>query len=499
MDELHRPDNGLTRRETLRRAGVAGLGLTALGTGLEALLAAEAGAKPARGALKDIEHVIILMQENRSFDHYFGTLNGVRGFGDKRGAGAFTQKDGDGETVQPWRLPAGGKAYCMPDITHDWGPQHVAWNRGRLDRFMIVHEAVDGRPAGIATMGYYRRADLPLYYALADAFTVCDRYHCSVIGPTDPNRLLSMSGTLDPAGKRGGPLLETLDPGPRDQLKGAFRWTTMPERLQSQGVSWKVYQAAGGAILDNVLPFFAAYGKPGELADRAFGVTYPEDFMSDVAADRLPKVSWLLTSLTDTEHPGYSSAAAGEQVLAQIVHALISHRQVWRKTALFVTWDENGGYFDHVAPPVAPRGTAGEWVTASPLPNAADGIRGPIGLGFRVPALVISPFTRGGLVCSDVFDHTSMLRFIETRFGVEVPNLSAWRRRVTGDLTSAFDFAARPEYRAPRLPRAGAGGAVECVNVEPVPVGKMGIPHQEKGRRRRPSGIVRRRPRSGRG
>ena len=220
-------------------------------------------------------------------------------------------------------------------------------------------------------------------------------------------------------------------------------------------------------------------------------MTFPDDFTSDIRRDALPKVSWLLASLADSEHPGFSSAAAGEQVLAQVVHALLSNPKVWRKTALLVTWDENGGFFDHVAPPVAPRGTPGEWVTASPLPAAAGGIRGPIGLGFRVPMLVISPFTRGGLVYSGVVDHTSALRFIETRFGVEVPNLSAWRRRVTGDLTGAFNFAARPQYRAPGLPGPGETGLVECVDVQPVPVSHMGIPRQEKGTRKRPSGIVR--------
>jgi phospholipase C len=496
MDELQTVNEGLTRRETLRRAGAAGVGLTALGGGLEALLAAEAAARPAHGSLRDIEHVIIFMQENRSFDHYFGTLSGVRGYGDKGGVKAFKQKDARGKTVEPFRLPAGGKAYCMPDITHAWGTQHQSWNHGRMDQFVKVHEAVDPPGAGVATMGYYRRADLRLYYALADAFTICDGYYCSVLGPTDPNRLMSMSGSLDPAGRRGGPLLETLDPGaPRDARKGTFKWTTMPERLQAHGISWKVYDAGGGGILDNTLPFFAAYNKPGELADRAFNESFPEDFMSDLRRNTLPKVSWLTASLTESEHPGFSSAAAGEAVLAEIVHALLSHPKVWKKTALFVTWDENGGFFDHVAPPVAPRGTAGEWVTASPLPAAAAGIRGPIGLGFRVPTLVISPFTRGGLVCSDVFDHTSTLRFLETRFGVEVPNLSAWRRRVTGDLTSAFNFAAQPNYRAPRLPSHSPTSVAECVNPQPVTVSNMGIPRQERGTRRRPSGIVKPRTR----
>jgi phospholipase C len=483
--------SGLTRRETLARAGAAGLGLTALGGGLDALLAGAAAAAPRAGSLRDIEHVIFLIQENRSFDHYFGTLRGVRGFGDKRGAAAFRQTDPAGHTVLPFHL---GMQYCMPDITHDWGPQHAAWNGGRMNRFVSVHEQVDTPAgAGIETMGYYTRSDLRFYYALADAFTICDGYHCSVIGPTDPNRLMSMSATLDPAGAKGGPLLETLVGNPRNALAGTFRWTTMPERLQARGVSWKVYMdQTGGGILDNVLTYFAPYNRPGELADRALHTSYPNDFASDIRRDRLPSVSWILTGLQETEHPGFSSAAEGEVAAAQIVKAVMSNPKVWAKTALFITWDENGGFFDHVAPPVAPPGTKGEYVTVSPLPAAANGVAGPIGLGFRVPLLIVSPFTRGGLVCSDTFDHTSMLRFVETRFGVEVPNLSAWRRRVTGDLTSAFNFAAAPNDRRPRLPAVSSGGVQACTTPSPVHVPAPSFPRQERGRARRPSGIVKR-------
>ena len=122
---------------------------------------------------------------------------------------------------------------------------------------------------------------------------------------------------------------------------------------------------------------------------------------------------------------------------------------------MFVAYDENGGFFDHVPPPTAPPGTGGEWLTASPLPSEASGVAGPIGLGFRVPCLVVSPFSRGGLVCSDVFDHTSLLRFLETRFGVAVPNLSAWRRETVGDLTSTLNLlSCRAAACSRRLARA---------------------------------------------
>jgi phospholipase C len=300
---------------------------------------------------------------------------------------------------------------------------------------------------------------------------------------------MSMSATIDPAGKHGGPLVETLL-ATRAAMAGHFTWTTMPERLQKHGVSWKVYtDQVGGGQLDSVLPFFKAYAPGTELFDRGLAPTYPADFMSDIASGHLPKVSWVLLGVSNSEHPGFSNPVVGEIGAQQVFRALVSNPKVWAKTALFITWDENGGFFDHVAPPTPPHGTKGEYLTVSTLPAAAQGIRGPIGLGFRVPMLVVSPFSRGGFVSSEVFDHTSTLRFLETRFGVEVPNLSHWRRRVTGDLTSAFNFAARPRTGHPPLANPSGNGL--CASYSPVTVTPQKFPRQERGHRRRPSGVVR--------
>ena len=483
MDENSGKTTTVTRRRALRDIGAAGVGLTALGGGLEALLAQAAAAAPKHGSLKDIEHVIIFMQENRSFDHYFGTIRGVRGFADKHHNKAFLQKGTDGKTLAPHRLPK----QCLPDITHEWGPQHRAWNAGKMDRFLSEHEKSDGAP-GPETMGYYTRKDISLYYALADAFTICDGYHCSVIGPTDPNRLMSMSASLDPAGYNGGPLLETLLVGRGDLT---FTWTTMPERLHSHGISWKLYQDKTSGFLDNVLPYFKPF-KPGAKFDKLGGTnapTYPDDFLKDLSNGHLPQVSWLTASVQESEHPGFSTPDAGQNVARQVVEALLAHPKIWAKTALFITWDENGGFFDHVPPPTAPKGTKGEYLTVAKLPTVAQGIRGPIGLGFRVPMLVVSPFSRGGLVCSDTFDHTSTLRFLETRFGVEVPNLSSWRRSVTGDLTSAFNFAAAPKNGKVSLPAVPTNGACSGPTPVTVPSGTS-LPKQERGTRKRPSGLV---------
>jgi phospholipase C len=478
MSENQGSSRAITRRRALRDLGVAGLGASALG----GLLDAAAAAAPKTGSLKDIDHVVIFIQENRSFDHYFGTLSGVRGFADKHGHKAFFQRDAAGRKLHPFHLTEG----CLPDITHDWGPQHVAWDGGRMDRFVLAHEAADGPAVGPETMGYYKRSDVPFYYSLADAFTICDGYHCSVIGPTDPNRLMSMSASIDPAGTHGGPLLETLLAG-RAAEAGKFTWPTMPESLDTRGVSWKVYTSPAGGVLDNVLSYFKAYSAGSTLAARGLSPTFPDDFLADLAGGKLPQVSWLLTGVGDSEHPQFSTPLAGEIVVRQVVEALASHPKTWRKTALFITWDENGGFFDHVAPPTPPPGTTGEYLTVGTLPSGAQGIRGPIGLGFRVPMLVVSPFSRGGLVCSNTFDHTSTLRFLEARFGAKVPNLSHWRRRHTGDLTSAFNFDAPARYGRPGLKKI-ATTAPPCSGTTPPRIAQGQFPRQEKGKRRRPSG-----------
>jgi phospholipase C len=472
----------VTRRRALRDLGAAGLGLTVAGSGIEALLARAAQAAPRHGSLKDIEHVVILIQENRSFDHYFGTLSGVRGFGDRHRRKVFFQSGLNGSKQHPFHLDTD----CIPDLTHNWGPQHMSWDHGRMDGFLRAHESVDPAGVGVETMGYYRRSDLRFYYALADAFTICDAYHCSVMGPTDPNRLMSMSASIDSAGKDGGPLVETLV-ATRAAMAGHLTWTTMPERLEQHGISWKVYTESGGGSLDGVLPYFKAYAPGTDLYARGIAPTYPAEFVADLTSGRLPKVSWILLGLAQSEHPGYSNPVEGEIAVRQLFETLVSHPKTWARTALFITWDENGGFFDHVAPPTPPPGTKGEYLTVSSLPAAAQGIRGPIGLGFRVPMLVVSPFSRGGLVCSDVFDHTSTLRFIERRFGVEVPNLSSWRRKVTGDLTSAFNFAARPRTGRPSLAEPGSTGP--CTYT-PVTVTPQPFPRQEPGHRRRPSGVI---------
>jgi len=426
---------GIDRRRLIQTGAAA----SALATGLGADLAHAAGA-PSK--LSDIDHIIILMKENRSFDHYFGSLRGVRGFDDATahnpaGGSLFRQADAkhpDGY-VAPFRLNTfTTSAQRSHDLSHAWGAQHASWNGGAMDSWIPAHRAADGDARGPMTMGYLTREDLPFYYALADAFTICDGYHCSVLGPTHPNRYYLMSATNDPDGLAGGPAL--------DNSGNAYSWETYPERLDKAGISWRVYHDLDDYDC-NVLKHFVQYQKAprtsslyqNAMRDRPF-----YELLSDISTGNIPQVTWIVPPSDVSEHPDWLPAA-GEDHTAQVLAALWSNPKVWAKTALILNYDENDGFFDHVAPPTPPPGTPGEFV---------GGL--PVGLGFRVPCTIISPFSRGGYVCGDTFDHTSVLRLLEARFGVEVPNLTKWRRETTGDLTSAFGFGQLGRFDIPTMP-----------------------------------------------
>lgn len=499
-----------TRRELLKLGaattvgGLASLGLHGCGAGSPSVPTVPS----ACSKLSDIEHVVILIQENRSFDHYFGSYRGVRGFSDR--STAFQQPDPANTTnspvgaLLPFHLDTSTtNAACTHDINHDWVPQHQSWNNGAMDGFVSSRLSIDSNDA-VLSMGYYTRADLPYYYALADAFTICDNYFCSVIGPTDPNRLYTMAASLDPDGKNGGPVLQSIVAN-RTAFYGRLTYTTMPEQLQARGISWKVYSSPdetvlGGILSDNVLSYFKNFQDPSSVLHRnAFGPQFPIDFLADIAAGSLPQVSWLVGSVLTSDHPP-SPSTFGENILSLIISALTANPALWAKTVLFVTFDENGGFFDHVAPVTAPLGTPGEYVTAPPVPDptviGSPAITGPIGLGFRVPTLIVSPFSRGGFVSSDLFDHTSVLRFVETLFGAEVPNLSAWRRTTVGDLTSAFNFK-KPDQSIPNLPstlpalqQAILQCAANLAGTTPYTVQSIQtFPTQESGTANRPSGL----------
>ena len=460
----------VSRRQLMASMGGMVLGSFALPSALrKALDNAPASVLSHRSTVRpisEIEHVVVLMQENRSFDHYFGAMPGVRGFSDPTAiAGVFKQPDSDNPDgyLYPFHADTHStSAQNLPSTNHDWAPQHDSWNNGAMNGFVSSRinttiDSYDGK-AGQYSMAYFKRNDIPFQWALADAFTVCDSYFCSVLGPTDPNRIMAMSGTIDPDAKAGGPVLTTSYD--RIARYGTLHWQTMPERLQAAGISWKVYNHPLAELALSPLPYFKAFTDPlsvtgFELTSKALTPSWPDDFHEDVAAGRLPAVSWIIPPLAQCEHPA-APPEYGENFVQDTLHTLVANPGVWAQTVMFIVYDENGGFFDHVPPVTPPEGTAGEWLTA-PLPAASDGIAGPVGLGFRTPCLVVSPFSRGGHLCSDVFDHTSLLRFIEARFGVEVPNLSAWRRAATGDMTTALALTRPKNTSVPPLPEAKLG------------------------------------------
>ena len=458
------------RRHFLGGALALGVGALAAGCGSSSTIARASTTAPAGSDLGAVEHVVFLMQENRSFDHYFGSYRGVRGFDDHPPGrlGAFAQPFAANRTRHPvgTQLPfrldtATGLGECSYDLTHSWLPQHLCRNHGTMDAFVATHTATryEGPVYGVQTMGYHTRADLPYHYALADAFTLCDAYHCSVMGPTHPNRLMALSGTVDPDGRHGGPVLITNG---LPEAMFSVNWTTVPELLEDRGVSWKTYSPPGPLyrvssnpnlmlISDAILPYFSQYSDPSSaLYQKAFLPTFPDDFARDVRTGSLPSVSWLIPPLGYDEHPP-APPALGAWYIDQVLQTLVANPEVWAKTVLFVMYDENDGFFDHVDPPVAPPGTPGEYVTVDPLPATAQGVAGPVGLGFRVPMLVVSPFSRGGYVSSETYDHTSQIRFLEERFGIRATEISAWRRRAVGDLTSTLRWGS-PDATPPRLP-----------------------------------------------
>ncbi|MFG2226832.1 phosphocholine-specific phospholipase C [Streptomyces sp. NPDC048644] len=491
----------LNRRRFLQIAG-ATAGFAALSQSI-----ARAAAIPATrnsGSIKDVEHIVVLMQENRSFDHYFGSLKGVRGFGDPRpmapsGKPVWQQSDGT-KDVLPYHPDAENLGMqFIEGLNHDWAGGHQAWHDGKYDQWIPAKSA--------GTMAYLTRQDIPFHYALADAFTVCDAYHCSMIGATDPNRYYLWSGHAGNDGKGGGPVLGNDEAG--------YDWTTYPERLEQAGVSWKIYQDTGdgldepggwgwiddayrGNYGDNSLLYFNKYrnAKAGDpLYDKARtgtdaknGDGYFDHLKADVKAGKLPQISWIAAPEAFCEHPNWP-ANYGAWYVSQVLDALTANPEVWSKTALFLTYDENDGYFDHLVPPYPPasadRGASTVDTALDSFPGDVRYAAGPYGLGQRVPMLVVSPWSTGGYVCSEVFDHTSVIRFMERRFGVAEPNISPWRRAICGDLTSAFDFGLKDTEPA-ALPDTAAYEPPDRdrhPSYVPKPPAQPVLPKQEAGSR----------------
>lgn len=511
-----------TRRDFLRNSAslaAAGSALALLPAPLRRAFAIPAARRT--GTIRDVEHIVIFMQENRSFDHYFGGLAGVRGFGDRfpipvpdsperahRTVWAqYNDQAGEGpRTVLPFHADTRKVAEYMriASTPHTWSNAQAAWDGGRMGKWPAAKKN--------HSMAYFTEGDMPFQYAMARAFAVCDAYHCSFTGGTNTNRLFLWTGTNDGLGRGHGPALGNLynklsggDPA------GGYTWTTYPERLEAAGVSWRIYQDMADNYSLNPTAGFKAYrdayhGAPGSLAalkDKALTTRGLDLLRQDVLDGKLPQVSWICATKAGSEHPSPSSPAQGADYTARVLDALTANPEVWSKTVLLLMFDENDGFFDHMPPPAPPSrdragalagastvDTAGEYheiVAGAEKDDTAAHLHGIYGLGPRVPMYVLSPWTRGGWVNSEVFDHTSVLRFIERRFGVAEPNISPWRRAVCGDLTSIFNFATPNDDDLLRglPPTAGAAARAAALpgTVTPAAPAQPGAARQEAGTR----------------
>jgi phospholipase C len=446
------------------------------------------------GTIKDVKHVVMLMQENRGFDHYFGTLRGVRGFGDRfpvpleSGKPVWYQSNGNME-VAPFHLdPKQFNALLAPSTPHSFSDSQAAWNQGKFGYWPKYKNN--------NSMGYYKREDIPFQFALAEAFTICDAYHCSITTGTDPNRITFWSGSnFNPELRARGINCTDADaevnnlrcwianpavdkwPVPGYTYKGtAFKWPTIPDILEQAGISWRIYQDPNDnwtGAMHGCLAFESFRTAPpgSPIYKNGMSLWTLEDLANDVKNGTLPQVCWILPPQAFSEHPGGpSSPLKGSNFTERVLDALTGNTEVWSRTAFFLTFDENDGLFDHVPPPAVPSynpdGTLagkstvsldGEYFSdpSGKYRKADDQVTGslrPYGLSARVPMYVISPWSKGGWVSSEVFDHTSMGMFLEQRFGIVIPAISPWHRTVCGDLTSAFDFTRSGAAALPQLP-----------------------------------------------
>lgn len=597
-----------SRRDFIKKAsllaGTSGL-FSILPASIQQALAVEAA--PGSTWL-DAEHIVFLMQENRSFDHAFGSLQGVRGFNDPRaitlpnGKPVWLQENKNGETYAPFRLNLKDtKATWMSSLPHSWANQVDASNGGNHNGWLESKRSGNREFADMPlTLGYYNRQDIPFYYALADAFTICDQHFCSSLTGTSPNRLFFWTGTVRPEQKEDSMAHVWNEEIDQKELN----WTTFPERLEDAGIDWKIYQnelsipvgfdededAWLANFTDNDMESFAQYHlrlhdkhldyleqkqqklqgeislatdkvekvkKQKEFAElilyrkkwnreklaklterqknlhkKAYvtnaadphyhtleNVDYNDNgtkrsmkvpkgdvlhqFREDVNTGKLPTVSWLVPSANFSDHPG--SPWYGAWYTAEVMDILTKNPDVFRKTIFVVTYDENDGYFDHVPPYVPPdmnnpktgKVSAGIDTKVEHVTAAQEKQRGkkpenhresPIGLGYRVPMLVISPWSRGGWVNSEVFDHTSCLQFVETFIqkktgkNIQETNISNWRRTVCGNLTSVFRTAEKDEVKS--VPFADKSTFLESIHkaqFKELPSGFKPLSEEETG------------------
>ena len=366
-----------------------------------------------------IRHFIVLMQENRSFDHYFGTMPGIEGI-----PAGISVPDATGAPVEPFHTDA----YCIEDVNHGWNGSHQQYNGGLNDGFVTTND-----PGGERAMGYLDGTDLPFYWDLAQTFAFSDHHHCSVLGPTTVNRLYFLGATS--AGRTTNGPIDT------DLLTDEYN---IFMQLDRAGIEWRVFY-------ESVPVIWGAYPGYG-LHPRHRGNVRPiEEFWDALDTGDLPPVIYVdprfdyinRVDATD-EHPP-ANPQRGQAWTRELVTRVMAS-PIWRETVIVFTHDEHGGFYDHVPPPDAC--PPGDYPPDEPGEFADDTFSR---YGFRVPLIVISPWSRAGYVSDRVTDGTSVLRLIQTRF--MLPALSG-RDANAWPLLDMFDFADPPFMDPPTLAEA---------------------------------------------
>lgn len=420
------------------------------------------------GGLENIDHVIFFMQENLAFDHYFGTMAGVRGFKDPnvlQGSSGKpiwyqpTNKTSTGFLLPWWLSQDQGYAesnQCSVGGSNGWEPNHKAWSNGTIEGWATMNTPY--------SWGHFRGSDLPVHFNFSETWTIGDMYAEAVIGPTWPNRLIYNSGTINVPGAlpgqyevNGGFSLDNSDTVGCETASGVkyscfpYNWTTTPEYLEAADIDWFVFQDKDNFGTNMYADFTVYRDDPdSELNEKANSFTGLEAFFNRAANGSLPAVTFIYGPAELSEHPPYMPKD-GAWFQRKLIDA-VARSPKYPRTALFITYDETGGYGDHVPPFTAPRGTGSEWVK-DPL-NA--NVEVPWGPGFRVPFYVISPWTRGGNVFSEPADHHSHILFLEewakAKYGKDIThtNVSPWRRDHMSNLVNVFDFD-NPDYSSPVL------------------------------------------------
>lgn len=335
-----------------------------------------------------IEHVVVIMKENHAFDNYFGTYPGADGIPEN-----VTLSDGQGGVIAPHPL----NATWSWDLPHSREAMLQSYDGGKNDGFAIAANAVFPGLGAVA-MGYYDRRQLSGYWSLAENYTLADRYFQSMFGPTIPNRLFSF------AGQAGGLTSNLIG------LSGVDV-PTIFDQLEAHQVSWKYYTSGG----PQYVPLLADLPHIRDNFRMAAKIVPLDQLVSDVATGNLPHVAYVdpEADLRISEHPP-GDVVAGTAWTVQTIRA-IQASSTWRSTAILLTWDESGGFYDHVPPP-----QVDEW-----------------GYGFRVPMIVVSPFAKRGWTDHEVMDHTSIVKFIADNWGLAYLTN---REAQAGNLTNAFNF-----------------------------------------------------------